>query len=766
VVAALAAALALLADPVGATTGDDVTGDITDPVIQSMTLEPAEVDVTDGERSLVVTIRATDDNSGVREVWLAYTRPDPDAGGFGINIVRISGNEIDGVYRGTIPIAKGSPPGAYEFYGDVSDRVGNVDAFHSDDLRTRGFPGGFTVVDRSPDTTKPTVSGVRLTTASVDVRTGPQTIGVQFDAADASGIQGGVLFVVPPDNSNGGAELPAFSRASGTDASGTWSGQLTIPRYAPQGRWDLFLIVSDKLHNRLELRRDDLVAAGFPSGFDVVSEEDVDAPAVESLSITPFEVDVHDADRTITIRAHVVDRPAGVQRLYPDRPEFAVQFSAFDPVSGQGAGTALRLVSGTPNDGWFEGTVVVPRSSATGVRPIQFQVDDEVGNWRQLSPDELVLAGGVPALVVYNIPQPPVPVAIDSGDGSVTLHWDPPADDGGAPITEYVIEEVGTGIRTAVAGDARSATISGLSNDVSHAFVLVAVNKAGPSAPSSSLAATPRAAPPPPPPPNAPPAAPQPAPSRAAPAPPRSGYWMVTDAGAVTAFGDAAWSGDAPSGAPVVDIEVTPSRAGYWLVDARGAVTARGDAPHLGDRPQLRSGERVTTIAATPTGAGYWLFTDQGRVVAYGDAPMLGDLAGVRLNGPVLDSVATPTGRGYYLVASDGGVFTFGDATFVGSMGSTPLNAPVQSLVPDADGEGYWLVASDGGIFAFDAAFLGSMGSVRLNRPVAAMVASTTGAGYLMVAEDGGVFTFGDVVFRGSLGDRPPPRPVVAVTAY
>ena len=32
-----------------------------------------------------------------------------------------------------------------------------------------------------------------------------------------------------------------------------------------------------------------------------------------------------------------------------------------------------------------------------------------------------------------------------------------------------------------------------------------------------------------------------------------------------------------------------------------------------------------------------------------------------------------------------------------------------------------------------------------------------------MVAEDGGIFAFGNVRFHGSLGNRPPPSPVVAV---
>ena len=244
-----------------------------------------------------------------------------------------------------------------------------------------------------------------------------------------------------------------------------------------------------------------------------------------------------------------------------------------------------------------------------------------------------------------------------------------------------------------------------------------------------------------------------------------SGYWMVAEDGRVFAFGAAGWSGDAPvRSTRAVDLEPTPSRSGYWVVGSGGDVYAFGDAPYLGGSPALRPGETVTSLSAHPSGRGYWLFSTSGRVFAFGEAPHFGDMGATRLNGPVLDSVPTPSGRGYYLVASDGGIFTFGDATFQGSMGGVPLNAPVQSLVPDGDGVGYWLVASDGGIFTFGADFHGSMGAVRLNRPITGMVGYPRG--YLMVGEDGGIFTFGDAAFHGSLGDRPPARPVTSVAAY
>lgn len=244
--------------------------------------------------------------------------------------------------------------------------------------------------------------------------------------------------------------------------------------------------------------------------------------------------------------------------------------------------------------------------------------------------------------------------------------------------------------------------------------------------------------------------------------PPRSGYWMLGSTGSVYGFGDATNRG-APAPIAAANISSTSSGNGYWVVGKGGNVFPYGDAGFFGSRPALRAGETVSTISPTPDGAGYWLFTSQGRVFPFGSARHFGDLSAFTLSGPVLGSAATPSGNGYYMVASDGGIFAFGDAAFRGSMGGRRLSGPVVGLAPDPDGIGYWLVATDGGIFAFDAAFRGSLGGTRLNQPVVGMVAY--GDGYLMVAADGGIFSFSSKPFVGSLGNNPPPNPIIAVTA-
>ncbi len=108
------------------------------------------------------------------------------------------------------------------------------------------------------------------------------------------------------------------------------------------------------------------------------------------------------------------------------------------------------------------------------------------------------------------------------------------------------------------------------------------------------------------------------------------GYWMLGSDGLVYPFGAAGDFGDATlaSGATAVDLEPTPALNGYWVVDDAGRVTALGSARNdLGNADltlaQLAAGERVTSLSSTPSGNGYWIFTNRGRVVATGRRPAL-----------------------------------------------------------------------------------------------------------------------------------------------
>ncbi|HLF39985.1 MAG TPA: fibronectin type III domain-containing protein, partial [Acidimicrobiia bacterium] len=421
-----------------------------------------------------------------------------------------------------------------------------------------------------------------------------------------------------------------------------------------------------------------------------------------------------------------------------------------------GAGEATLTWAAPPDDGGSpvtgylvtpvrDGTAETPRSvlgpaattAVTGLRNgsvYRFTVAavNIAGTGAPSAPSESVTPRAAPAA--------PVAVTAAVRDGRAIVSWVAPPDDGGSPITGYVVtpfRDDEPQAATAFPSAATTQTVSGLDPNGSYTFTVAAVNALG-TGPASARSA------------------------------PLSGYWMLGADGRVYPFGDMPHLGDPVGhlgGVDAVDLEPVPTLDGYWIVDAGGRVYSYGAAPYLGavDPARLHAGERVTSLSGTRTGAGYWMFTTEGRVFAFGDAEHFGDMGGTRLNAPVLDSIATPSGRGYYMVAGDGGIFTFGDAAFAGSMGGQRLNAPVESMVPDGDGRGYWLVASDGGVFAFDALFRGSMGAVPLNRPITGMV--RFGNGYLMAAEDGGIFNFSDWAFRGSLGSDAPARSIVSIAA-
>lgn len=80
------------------------------------------------------------------------------------------------------------------------------------------------------------------------------------------------------------------------------------------------------------------------------------------------------------------------------------------------------------------------------------------------------------------------------------MEWKPPRRDGGAPITDYIIEKKTKGSpfweeAGKVPGDATKATVPNLKEGEEYEFRIVAINKAGPSDPSDpskSVVAKPR----------------------------------------------------------------------------------------------------------------------------------------------------------------------------------------------------------------------------------------------------------------------------------
>jgi hypothetical protein len=90
------------------------------------------------------------------------------------------------------------------------------------------------------------------------------------------------------------------------------------------------------------------------------------------------------------------------------------------------------------------------------------------------------------------VPAAPTAVTATADDGRATVTFMPSADNGGSPITEYIVTSSPGGI--IVHSNGSQVTVAGLSNGTAYTFTVVAVNGVGSSAPSAaSNAVTPQA---------------------------------------------------------------------------------------------------------------------------------------------------------------------------------------------------------------------------------------------------------------------------------
>jgi VCBS repeat-containing protein len=78
---------------------------------------------------------------------------------------------------------------------------------------------------------------------------------------------------------------------------------------------------------------------------------------------------------------------------------------------------------------------------------------------------------------VDDVPEAPANVTATAGNGQATVTFDAPADDGGSPVTGYIVTSNPEG-KTAQ-GSASPITITGLTNGTSYTFTVKAVNGAG-----------------------------------------------------------------------------------------------------------------------------------------------------------------------------------------------------------------------------------------------------------------------------------------------
>lgn len=127
-------------------------------------------------------------------------------------------------------------------------------------------------------------------------------------------------------------------------------------------------------------------------------------------------------------------------------------------------------------------------TTSAGTKSFTVTAKDETGNSAIVTHTYTVQA---------TTPQAPAGVTATAGDSSASVSWFAP-DDGGSPISGYTVTSSPGGQTATAAGDATTATVSGLTNGVTYTFTVTATNSVGTGPPSDpSNPVTPQPAGPP-----------------------------------------------------------------------------------------------------------------------------------------------------------------------------------------------------------------------------------------------------------------------------
>jgi hypothetical protein len=266
-----------------------------------------------------------------------------------------------------------------------------------------GFPGKFIALllnvcaistvalqeGLASDTSPPELVSFDFTPKTVNVSSSSQTITVTARITDdLSGLRSLELyFYSPSGNQSVYVGFGDSRRISGTANDGVYQSTMTIPAFSEAGSWEVQSIyLSDRVGNSTNYWRDEVLAfmaaRDFPSQFAVNSSaSDTSPPELVSFDFTPKTVNVSSSPQTITVTARITDDLSGLNSLSayfysPSGNQYVyVRFSD------------SQRISGTANDGVYQGTMTIPVFSEAGSWEVQdIYLSDRVGNsidyWR------------------------------------------------------------------------------------------------------------------------------------------------------------------------------------------------------------------------------------------------------------------------------------------------------------------------------------------------------------------------------------------------
>lgn len=263
------------------------TPDTTTPVLQSADFSPPSIDVSAADQNVTLTMRFTDDLSGVRDFGpghaiLAVLRSpsglqEKHLQDTLFSVVSSSPDNRDRTVRITFPMPRYSEPGQWQLRSiRLVDAAGNQRTAAS-------HPAWLTVASSPYDRFGPGISALSVTPQVVNTASAPARIdvemtvfddlsGVDFSRCTPSGpcLLYGLILRSPSGQQTVNVPMPPGARISGSPLRGTWRTSATIPRFSETGTWTLEARIHDRVFNTLFYIRAGLEGQRVQSTIEVI----------------------------------------------------------------------------------------------------------------------------------------------------------------------------------------------------------------------------------------------------------------------------------------------------------------------------------------------------------------------------------------------------------------------------------------------------------------------------------------------------------------
>ena len=407
--------------------------DITPPELVEFSFAPNSIDLSGGPQDVTVTLRVTDDLSGTSFVTLNFQSPSGQQV-VRVNAGRTSGDSFDGIYEGIASFSPFVESGDWQVSGVfLRDFVGNSANIFTAVLASRGFPTALEVITDQSDVTPPQLTGIEFVPASVDVTGGDQQFEIRLSVEDA---EAGVkldIFVPFVELRSPSGEQSRFiwgndmSQISGDANAGVWAGPINMQQFSESGDWKVVSVtLEDAVSNSDFLSEAELVSLGISGTLPVTSDPvDTTFPELTGFDFVPTVINTSTSNQLVTARMSITDDLAGAD-FSPSSPTVSF-FEAgvrFRSPSGQqfrlsGIFNGFTLVTGTPQNGTWEGTLFFPQFSEDGTWKTDLQIKDRVRNQVALSESDLT-ARGLPTQLVVLRPSLEGDGSVDAAGGTVT----------------------------------------------------------------------------------------------------------------------------------------------------------------------------------------------------------------------------------------------------------------------------------------------------------------------------------------------------------